>query len=34
MVCRCPGDGLVTYRVHLAWGVKVVHPEFFHLFLG
>lgn len=34
LVCRCLQDGQITYRVHLAWGHKVIQPEFIALLLG
>lgn len=34
MVCRCLGDGLVTWRVHAAWGYKVVQSEFLINLMG
>ena len=34
MICRCLQDGQITYRVHLAWGYKVVQPEFIAVLQG
>lgn len=34
LLCRVIGDGMVTYRVHLAYGFKVVQPEHVALLLG
>ena len=34
LVCRCLQDGQITYRVHLAWGYKVVQPEFVAVLQG
>lgn len=34
LLCEVVGDGLVTWRIHLAWGFKVVQPEHVALILG
>lgn len=34
LLCRVVGDGLVTWRLHLAFGFKVVQPEHVALLLG
>ena len=34
LLARVVGDGMVTWRLHLAWGFKVVQPEHVALILG
>jgi hypothetical protein len=34
LLCRVIGDGMVTWRLHLAFGIKVVQPEHVALLLG
>lgn len=34
LLCRVIGDGVVTWRLHLAYGIKVVQPEHVALLLG
>ena len=34
LLCRIAGDGMVTYRIHCAYGVKVIQPEFIAIMLG
>lgn len=34
LLCRVIGDGVVTWRLHLAYGIKVVQPEHVALYLG
>jgi hypothetical protein len=34
LLCRVVGDGVVTWRLHLAYGFKVVQPEHVVLLLG
>lgn len=34
LLCRVIGDGIVTWRLHLAFGIKVVQPEHVALLLG
>lgn len=34
LLCRVIGDGVVTWRLHLAFGIKVVQPEHVALLLG
>jgi len=34
LLVQVAGDGMVTWRLHLAWGFKVVQPEFVALLFG
>ena len=34
LLCRVIGDGIVTWRLHIAFGIKVVQPEHVALLLG
>ena len=34
LLCEVVGDGIVTWRIHLAWGFKVVQPEHVAMILG
>jgi hypothetical protein len=34
LLCRVIGDGLVTWRLHIAYGIQVVQPEHVALLLG
>ncbi len=34
LLCKVVGDGMVTFRLHLAWGFKVVNPEHVALLMG
>lgn len=34
LLCEVVGDGMITWRLHLAWGFKVVNPEHVALILG
>lgn len=34
LLCEIAGDGMVTWRLHLAWGFKVVQPEHVAILMG
>ena len=34
LLCRVVGDGMVTWRLHIAYGFKVVQPEHVVIYLG
>lgn len=34
LLVEIQGDGMVTWRLHLAWGFKVINPEFCGILLG
>ena len=34
LLCRVIGDGVVTWRLHIAYGIQVVQPEHVALLLG
>ena len=34
MLAQVAGDGMLTWRLHLAWGISVVQPEHVAIVMG